>query len=420
MIRSRMIALLATGALVVGMLATMSAPAFATPRRNAPSPRFFSTMAYDDADGQVVLFGGQSSVSHVLRDTWTWDGSRWTHQHPLHSPPARIDAGMVYDGVERRVVLFGGFGAKTFKDTWTWDGTDWTRQHPVHAPSPRRRMAMAYDAAHGQVVLFGGESSRRPALPNDTWTWDGTDWMQQHPAHSPGSRMYAGSAYDPATSRVLMFGGLDSSLQPVDETWTWDGTDWFLQTPAHSPSPRSDLAMTDDSTHGYVVLYGGFDGGQSLGDTWSWNGSDWTQLFPLQSPLPLNDHSMADDPAAGGVVLFGGYQYFGAIPDSNTWTWDGTSWTSHPSGWIALSPRSGSPGTVIRVRGWAFVPGESIKLTFIDSTEGRSLLRKVHADLNGRFSVMVKIPENATLGRQFIRATEQFHTRVTKRAFTVT
>src|SRR2546421_96454 len=125
MIRSRMTALLATGVLVVGMLATMSAPAFASPRRSAPSPRFFS--------------------------------------------------------------------------------------------------AMAYDAAHGQVVLFGGESSRRPALPNDTWTWDGTDWMQQHPAHSPGSRMYAGSAYDPATSRVLMFGGLDSSGEPVNETWTWDG-----------------------------------------------------------------------------------------------------------------------------------------------------------------------------------------------------
>ena len=44
-------------------------------------------MAYDAADGTVVLFGGQGR-SGSLGDTWTWDGSAWTQAHPSTSPPA--------------------------------------------------------------------------------------------------------------------------------------------------------------------------------------------------------------------------------------------------------------------------------------------------------------------------------------------
>src|SRR5690242_14395101 len=136
MIRSRCIALLATGALFVGMLVTATAPpSFAVLKKTTPAPRYGATMAYDAAAGEVVLFGGQGVYdTHVGRQTWTWDGSTWTQRQPLHSPPARLDAGMVYDALDGQVVLFGGVGpASTRGDTWTWNGTDWTEQHPAHA-----------------------------------------------------------------------------------------------------------------------------------------------------------------------------------------------------------------------------------------------------------------------------------------------
>jgi hypothetical protein len=41
-------------------------------------------------------------------------------------------------------------------DTWVWDGTNWVQKFPGHCPSARYHHAMAYDAARGQVVLFGG------------------------------------------------------------------------------------------------------------------------------------------------------------------------------------------------------------------------------------------------------------------------
>jgi hypothetical protein len=42
--------------------------------------------------------------------------------------------------------------------------------------------AMAYDAARGQVVLFGGWDR---SYSNDTWVWDGTNWVQKFPANAP-------------------------------------------------------------------------------------------------------------------------------------------------------------------------------------------------------------------------------------------
>src|SRR5580658_10471371 len=40
----------------------------------SPSPRRGATMAYDSAQGQVVLFGGIGSSSGFQNDTWTWNG----------------------------------------------------------------------------------------------------------------------------------------------------------------------------------------------------------------------------------------------------------------------------------------------------------------------------------------------------------
>jgi len=34
------------------------------------------------------------------------------------------------------------------------------------------------------------------------------------------------SAYDPLRHRVVVFGGVTSSLVSPRDTWTWDGTDW--------------------------------------------------------------------------------------------------------------------------------------------------------------------------------------------------
>jgi hypothetical protein len=88
-------------------------------------------------------------------------------------------------------------------DTWVWDGTNWVQKFPANSPPGAIGHAMAYDAARGQVVLFGGWDG---SGLNDTWVWDGSNWVQKFPANPPG-RYWHAMAYDAARGQVVLFGG---------------------------------------------------------------------------------------------------------------------------------------------------------------------------------------------------------------------
>ena len=95
----------------------------------------------------------------------------------------------------------------TLNDTWSWDGFDWTQLHPAHSPQPRFGAALAYDPATRQLLLFGGEDDSTSTMYGDTWEWTGTDWQQLAPAASPAARSYGSLAYDAATRQLVLFGG---------------------------------------------------------------------------------------------------------------------------------------------------------------------------------------------------------------------
>src|SRR5438128_2015898 len=114
------------------------------------------------------------------------------------APPYRDGAAVAYDAAHSQVVLFGGSNGTVLADTWMWDGADWTQRTPAHTPSKRVRAGMATDSAHGLVVLFGGWNH---VAFGDTWTWGGSDWTQQTPAHAPSARYDVGIADDAAQGR---------------------------------------------------------------------------------------------------------------------------------------------------------------------------------------------------------------------------
>jgi hypothetical protein len=129
---------------------------------------------------------------------------------------------------------------------------------------------MAADPVNGHVVLFSGGSA---TMLDDTWTWDGSTWTQQHPATSPPGRVYAVMAADPAAADLVLFGGQNNTGNIVGDTWTWDGTTWTQQSPPTSPSARQWAQMSTDPA-GRVVLFGGLDTTAQqqitvLADTWN-------------------------------------------------------------------------------------------------------------------------------------------------------
>jgi len=300
--------------------------------RTWPENRFGAGMARDAATGQVVLFGGRDYANQLFNDTWTWDGTSWTEQHPSVSPPARVWTNVVYDAATKQLVLFGGnTGTSNLNDTWTWDGTSWTQQFPTNSPSPRRAPAMAYDAATGQVVLFGGYDGVSQSDLNDTWTWDGTNWTQQTPSTSPPARQFATMAYDPPSNQVVLFGGwIRSSNTFLNDTWTWDGTNWTEQHPVAAPSSRYNSTMAYDATTQMIELFGGSNSTCpnklcDYNDTWGWNGSNWVQqdagssvVFQRSLPGRPSARTWAASAATGDgrVMLFGGDEYGHAVNDA--------------------------------------------------------------------------------------------------------
>jgi hypothetical protein len=246
-----------------------------------PSPSGRVSPAAATLDGRVVMFGGYGSNARgngFLDDTWVWDGTAWTQQHPEQSPPARYHAAMAT--LNGRVVLYGGESSGgVLGDTWEWDGTSWTEMHPAVSPAPRWNAAAA--SLEGKMVLFGGTLGNAVGAitVNETWEWDGADWTQLRPNTSPSAREAAMA--QTLDGRVILFGGrLGTSPQSntqwtyFDETWAWDGATWAKLAPSPSPAPRAwGLGGTLGAT---VILFGGVNNNSTdLSDTWIWNGSTW-------------------------------------------------------------------------------------------------------------------------------------------------
>ena len=152
----------------------------------SPPVLFRASMAYDAATRTVVLFGGGAR-----RRRSAIPGPGTAPPGPSSTPrPARPPGSTRRWPTTRPPAPWSCSAASaattTLGDTWTWDGSTWTKQHPATSPPARDSASMAYDAATGTAVLFGG------ALPHlalaDTWTWDGSTWTKQHPATSPPAR----------------------------------------------------------------------------------------------------------------------------------------------------------------------------------------------------------------------------------------
>jgi len=424
--RSRLATLL-TVCVVSGALVAEPSPALARTISEAPSPRCCMAMTYDAATDQVLLFGGMWFSGNELGETWTWDGVRWTKQSPAHRPAPRRGASLVYDASTRRAVLFGGFqlGGRYFHETWTWDGSDSTKEPTVHEPNGREYASMAYDAAHGQVVLFGGAKDEPFGQEpyRDTWIYDGTDWKHRSPAHSPSPRLESQMAYDVATGQVVLFGGMDGHGNILGDTWTWDGKDWRRRSPAHSPVARRGAAMVYDAARGKVTLFGGqMLGGNFSAETWTWDGREWTQLFPAHEPIPRLFLGAAFDDARAEMIVYGGVAA-GFIEKGcgGTWAWDGSDWRQRPAAGFSLVGRKmGAPGDLFAGDVWGYLTGERVKLLFVDSVHGNTLLATYTVGTEGSYRVGNYVPANATPGRQHVVVKGLTTKLVTKVTFTVT
>jgi cysteine-rich repeat protein len=306
------------------------------------SDRSYTTMVYDSARHQDVMFGGNTLGLGVTyhTDTVLFDGFRFTRPAVLVSPPARYRAGAAYDARRGRAVMFGGAifvpdmlpntaDVSFFNDTWEWDGGSWSQVVTTVAPPPRESAAMAYDPIHHRVVMMGGTSDTAKTAVvgmTDTWTYDGTTWSQLQGA-GPSARSAAAMGFDPIKGTVILYGGLandgTTNGKVLGDTWELDGATWTQRNPATSPEPRKDASLAFDAGHassndGLVLIAGQSTPAQPPATTWAWTGSDW-QALPGSVPNLIDGAVAAAEPNGHMVV---------AEPGANYFTGSGASWIS--------------------------------------------------------------------------------------------
>ncbi|HET7466831.1 MAG TPA: kelch repeat-containing protein, partial [Candidatus Dormibacteraeota bacterium] len=219
-------------------------------------------------------------------ETWTWDGTTWTQQHPAHTPPTRTEPAMATDPARGGVVLVGGTEKGDMSDVWAWNGSDWVEVLADQGPIFGSAHALRVSPKDGSIVVAGNVGAFQ--FGNGAWTSLGVPWPQ------PGVGYVGNVVFDVGGN------GLDGFVRfsDVGETWAWrPGLDsvWRKLAPSCSPPARwrngERPAMAYDEWRDLVVLFGGFD----RNDTWTFDGRTWAPAAGTVAPPPTPSPS----PAAG-------------------------------------------------------------------------------------------------------------------------
>lgn len=152
--------------------------------------------------------------------------------------------------------------------------------------------------------------------------WAAT-WEQVTLAVSPMAQ--TGHALTTSAAGVLLTTSVGAD---AGQTWRFANAAWMRLNSGAPPSiapTRSFAALAYDKQRERVVLFGGLSSEQNAtSETWLWNGTSWT-LVSTPAPPARAHHALTYVASSGLVLLFGGQGVTGAFSD--TWLWNGATST---------------------------------------------------------------------------------------------
>lgn len=241
-----------------------------SPTPNIPNPRHGAgQMVWDSRRKKMVLVGGNGEgVIGGYHDVWEFDGTAW-YQSPAMGPLIGNGVGLAYDEARGEVIMYGGvvdFWTAEIA-TWAYDGTSWRiiARHN-QGPPPRAYPAMAYDPVRQKTLLFGGRYGIKDpttgdvtdAWYDDTWEWDGNIWLKLNPPGARPSKRNAGgnTVYHHGWQKIVMHGGAEYGC--MKDTWIWDGVQWTELQTLNTPSGRCDMCWYD-ANRDTLMAFGGVE-----------------------------------------------------------------------------------------------------------------------------------------------------------------
>src|SRR5262245_30884964 len=143
----------------------------------------------------------------------------------------------------------------------------WTQPTARSQPLPRHHHALTYDPASRRLLLFGGFHTPQTGpghVLDDLWSWDGHRWTVVAP--STGVAVAGHTFFADGAGGVFMFGS-NRGL-----TGKWDGRQWEI---IHEDSTRRLAAPAgayDARRRRFVMFGGSVRAGFVTGDTWEFDG----------------------------------------------------------------------------------------------------------------------------------------------------
>lgn len=268
----------------------------------SPPPSALHAMAYfkKRKETLLVMSEGDRMAVYAFKFPKTWTR---VEIDPASAPPARNDPALAFDEASGKIVMFGGDDGSPLDDLWEFDGCAWQARTPeslpVDWPTPRWGAASAFDPVLQSVIITTGvgiaisttawESAPADASVFEWHTQSGT--FTKHPgAGTPPSNRGAAVAVTDTNRGVVYLADGVQEYGAGDSAWyRWDGAtrQWSTLALESNPPPRASAAMFFDPVLDAVALTGG-----------QWYG--WSPPEPGFSSV---------SPASGSVSSLSGEQY---------------------------------------------------------------------------------------------------------------
>ncbi len=202
--------------------------------------------------------------------------------------------------------------------------------------------AMCADPVNKEILLFGGCGLLTEDGSPGTWVFskEKSEWRKLELKVEPPPRALAPMVYDPATKKIVLFGG-DRLDQLYADTWVYDCATrtWEEKKPAVSPSPRFGHALLRLPKSGKIVLLGGKGYSSSTGycaslykplpfEMWTYSAAanEWRLIrrYGKDGPADYVGRGGADSAAAAAA----------SDDDTVLWIGPGTEKGSAHSAWL--------------------------------------------------------------------------------------
>ncbi len=240
----------------------------------------------------------------------------WNSSGPL----PRVLHSAVLDPTTNRMIVFGGgldasnTTNQHLNDVWrlvSVGGTNlsWSQVHPTGtAPAPRFGHSAGYDPASNRMLIFGGAEGFSSPCANDVWALTNANgnggasaWVELSTSGAPPARVGQGGVYDPGSNTFIIYGGQNCFSTTFSDVWVLSNANGVSGTPT------------------------------------------WTELFPAGGPGPRQGTNITYDPTSNELILFGGDNGSGGSYFNDVWVLSNANGSGGTPVWTQLSPSGTLP-----------------------------------------------------------------------------